>query len=659
MSGRASSRARKWWRAAVLVALVSATGPASAAADRDWRPSLIGGDQDAIFRFPQAVAFDLSGVSDPDPDAPPGPYVYVADQHSFFVQKFTADGRFVRRFGGYGSESGRFGATHASASPTTGTVGGIGGVAVDARGHVLVLDSFNARVERFSAGGEFESEFGTFGSAPGQLNPGMNGGLALLGEELYVADQDNHRVQRFQLDGEDRPVGEPLVFGELGSAPGQLNTPAGLGIDPARDHAVFVADDDNDRVDRFTADGAFETLLGEPGGEPFANPYDAGADLAGRVFVADNQHHRVVRLDAATLEFQTWFGGGPSDQPGKLANVRGIAVAPGADAAGGVFATDTSINQISEFGTDGAFIGAWGRDGRANGAFMQPRDVAVEANGDIVVADTRADRVQVLRTDGTIDSWARVSTTLHRPVSGGGKREFRDPTGVAVDPRNGDVYVVEGGNHRLQRIPQFGDITTTRIWGRTNSAGTPIAGKALGQFTEPLGVDVAPDGTVWVADTRNDRLQRLDPATDTWTALTGFTRPTAIAVLPDGRLAVTELGADPTLPPGAVGTGRLIVLDPDGTRVGTREALDGPEGVEADPDGGILVAETQRDRILSFRLDNGQLMDVGQIGQPGLQKGRFTRPIGLDTAPNGDLVIADTYNNRLQRFEPKSKHEKH
>jgi len=633
-----------------LALLVALAAPVPARADPDWRPRLIGGDQDAVFRFPQAVAYDESGVPDPDPEAPPGPYVYVADQHSFFVQKFTADGRFVRRFGGYGSEPGRFGATSASASPTTGTVGGIGGLAVDARGHVLVLDSFNARVERFTPGGKFDALFGAFGSAPGQLNPGINGGLALRDDELYVADQDNHRVQRFHLDAEGRPVGEPLIFGQLGAGRGQFSFPAGLGIDPSRDRDVFVADDRNHRLQRFGPDGAFEALVGTrgPGPGQFDSPYDAGVDLAGRLFVADNQNHRVVRLDAATLAFQAAFGGGPSDEPGKLATVRGIAVAPGADATGGVFATNTSINQIAEFGADGDYIRGWGRDGRGNGAFMQPRDVAVQANGDIVVSDTRADRVQVLRADGTIDSWARVSDAIHRPVGGGGNREFRDPTAVAIDRRTGDVYVAEGGNHRVQRISNDG--VWLAKWGGTSAGTEP------GKFKEPLGVAVAPDGTVWVADTRNDRLQRLDPVTAAWTALPGFTRPTAVAVLPDGRLAVTELGRDPRADPaGVVGAGRLSVLEPDGTRIATRDGLDRPEGVEVDHEGQVLVAETQRDRIVRFRLEDGQLLDAGQIGRPGLRKGRFTRPMGMDVDPDGNLLIADTYNNRLQRFEPKRK----
>jgi streptogramin lyase len=256
---------------------------------------------------------------------------------------------------------------------------------------------------------------------------------------------------------------------------------------------------------------------------------------------------------------------------------------------------------------------------------MQPRDIAVEANGDIVVADTRADRVVVLRADGRSETWARISAALGVPTSGGGRREFRDPTGVAIDPRNGDVWVSEGGGHRVQKIPQSGDVAGVQTFGGPNASTAP------GGFTEPLGIAVAADGTVWVADTRNDRLQRRDPATGAWTVLGGFAHPTAVAVLADGRIAVTEL--DP---------GRVSILAADGTRVVTADGLDDPEGVGSDGHGGVLVSDTQGDRLLAF---DGALRRVGEIGA-----GTFTRPMGTDVDPQGRLLVADTYANRVLRF---------
>ena len=570
-----------------------------------------------MFRFPQTLAYD-----------PSGRYVYVADQYSFTVQKFTADGRFVSRFGGYGSEPGHFGGTAALGTATTSVVGGISGLAVDAQGRVYVLDSNNSRVERFSSTGEFQSQFGEFGAAPGQLDLGIGGGLALLGDELYVADNDNNRVQRFHLGPDGRPDRPPVVFGTSGTGDGQFNFIEGVAVDPGREHDVFVPDDRNDRMQRFTAGGVFGAIFGA---EQLNNPYDAVVDQAGRLFVADNQNMRIARFDGGV--FKLGFGGaGPN--PGQLNNVRGVTVAPDAGASGGVFATNTSFNEISEFGIDGAFVRSWGEDGRGPGAFMNPRDVAVEANGDLVITDTRADRVQVQRADGHFETWARISPTLGTPASGAGPREFWQPSGVAIDPRNGDVWVSEGNRHRVQRIPQDGDKTKVTIYGGT------AAGTAPGRFTEPLGIAVATDGTVWVADTRNDRLQRLDRTTNTWSVLGGFIHPTAVAVLTDGRLAVTELGAEPTT---AAGKGRLSLFAADGTRVGLVEGLEQPEGVSSDGHGGVLVSETGRDRILHY---DAALQPLGTVGSG------WTRPMGMDVDSSGRLFVADTYGNRVLRMNP-------
>jgi tripartite motif-containing protein 71 len=184
--------------ATLLLLLVAATTVVAAPYSS---VTAIGATGGGIFRFPQAVAYDDSGVADPGAGAPAGPYVYVADQYSFLVQKFTRGGTFVRQWGGYGTGAGRFG--NASGD----TVGGIGGLAVDGQGRVFVLDSYNDRIQQFTPGGGFVRSFGSTGTAPGQFQLGINGGLASRGSSLFVADQNNHRVQRFTLDSTGAPVG--------------------------------------------------------------------------------------------------------------------------------------------------------------------------------------------------------------------------------------------------------------------------------------------------------------------------------------------------------------------------------------------------------------------------------------------------------------------
>jgi tripartite motif-containing protein 71 len=555
----------------------------------------------------------------------------VADQYSFSVQKFARDGTFVREWGGYGSGEGRFGRTGGSATATTGTVGGIGGLAVDRRGNVFVLDSFNPRVQQFAADGTFKRTIGSFGSGPGEFDPGINGGVAVFGDYLYVADQDNNRIERFHLGDDGAPDGEPLIFGSAGSGPGQFNLPTGIAVDPEGDHDVFVADDRNHRVQRFSADGIFEQATGSFGTGPgqFRFPYDVSVDHFDRLFVADN-NHRVQRFQASTLAFQDLWGSF-GNLPEQMGFPRSLAALAATD-DGGVYVGDTSNDEIDEWTAAGDFRRTWGASGRAAGNFTIPRGVAIGRQSVLLVADTRNDRIERFRPNRRfLDAWGALNS-LGYPASGSDPGEFADPSGVAVDPASGDVYVTEGGNHRVQRLAADGTAIETY--------GGLRAGTGLGQFKEPLGVAVGPGGELLVADTRNDRLQRRDPVTGAWSLIPGsFARPAAIAVDAAGRIYVAEAAAD-----------RVQVLAPDGSAEAVIGGLAAPEGVTIDRDGALIVADTGDSRVLRYvRGADGWTLEA-QLGGPGTQPGRFILPIGVAVDEDGSLYVADAYNNRIQKF---------
>ena len=181
-------------------------------------------------RCPEALAFA------PDGD------LFVADQFSHVVQRFSPTGRFLGQWGTYGSGPGQFGA--------------VDGLAVDGRGDVYVLDSTHARVERFTASGRLLGEWGHPGRALGEFDfgPGFGpdkppgGGIAVGGGYVYVSDSASNRIVRFRLDGS-----HPVLWGPPGSAPGEFSSPRGLAVAGG---VVYVADEGNHRIQALSLSGA-------------------------------------------------------------------------------------------------------------------------------------------------------------------------------------------------------------------------------------------------------------------------------------------------------------------------------------------------------------------------------------------------------------------
>ncbi|HST32693.1 MAG TPA: 6-bladed beta-propeller, partial [Solirubrobacteraceae bacterium] len=255
--------------------------------------SIVGQRAEGVLRFPEAVAVDTQGN------------VYVADQLSYVVQKFSAAGAFETEWGSFGGGHGQFGP--------------IGGLATDAAGNVYVVDSSHNRIEKFDSNGAFITQWGHKGSGPGQFSFGSSqdytkppgGGIAVAGNYVYVADSGNNRIQRFNLVG-----GEGMEWGTKGSGPGQFTYPRGVAANASE---VVVADDDNHRIEKFDPDGGYQSAAGSQGTGPgqFAFPYGVALDAAGNVYVADDLGHRVVKLSPELGFLGAW--GGYGTKPGQLA----------------------------------------------------------------------------------------------------------------------------------------------------------------------------------------------------------------------------------------------------------------------------------------------------------------------------------------------------
>ena len=157
-------------------------------------------------------------------------------------------------------------------------------------------------------------------------------------------------------------------------------------------------------------------------------------------------------------------------------------------------------------------------------------------------------------------------------------------------------------NNRIQKFDQNGQFVA--------AFGGTVGGNLPGQFKEPWDVAVAPDQSIYVADTWNHRVQHLSP---------------------DGS-SLKVWGSEGNT---------------DGQAVDNESVFFGPRGIATDKDGRVFVADTGNKRIQVF---NGDGTFVSQFGGSGLQPGQLDEPVGVATDAQGNIAVADTWNGRVQLF---------
>jgi tripartite motif-containing protein 71 len=572
---------------------------------------VIGQRAEGVLRFPEAVAVDTQGN------------VYVADQLSYVVQKFTAAGVFEAEWGSYGAGPGQFGP--------------IGGLATDAAGDVYVVDSSHDRIEKFDPGGEFLTAWGKRGSALGDFafgssqNPSQppGGGIAVSGQHVYVADSGNDRIERFNLEG-----GEPLAWGTYGSGPGQFSYPRGVA---ANENEVIVSDDDNHRIEKFSPEGAFEAQAGSAGDGPgeFGFPYGVALDSAGDVYVADDSNDRVVKLSPQLTFAGAW--GGLGAKPGELDFPRALA----SDPAGDTYVADTANERIEVFDPVGDYLRTLGAPARGPGGLTAPRGLAVDPSDRLLVSDTVDQRIEAFApgSDAYLTQWT---------LAGGHASGFSSPSGIGIDPR-GSVYVADTGNARLVHL--WGDGTFLgEIGGPADLGGAQLAAASS--------VAAAPaTGLLYVADAGHNRVLVYGPEgilQAKWGADEGdgaagsgpgaFDHPDAVAVAPSGEVYVADTGNDRVVELSAAGG----VIDEWGSRGTAAGHFRSPTGIAVDAAGRVYVVDSENNRVQMFEAD-GHLL--ARWGLRGTAPGEFSQPSAVAVGCNGEVFVADTNNNRVERFD--------
>lgn len=300
---------------------------------------------------------------------------------------------------------------------------------------------------------------------------------------------------------------------------------------------------------------------GAPTAAKFASPKGVAVDRAGNVYVADTDNH-CIRKVAVNGQVTTLAGSrkaGFKDGRATAAQFnepQGIAV----DAAGNVYVADTVNNAIRKITPRGVVttlaggktaVGAKGAvDGQGKAArFAWPVGLALDSRGTLFVSENVGARIRTVSPAGV------VRTVAAAP-------ELYGLGGLAVDG-GGNVYVANRDSHVIQRVTPQGAVTT--LAGHLDRNCEPNSG-APDVFCEPTGVAVDRQGFVYVADTSSHKVRRIAP-----------------------NRAVTVLGQDGTW------------LPQEGAGIGVAARFGFPAGIAADPRGRLLLADTYHHVIRVIR----------------------------------------------------------
>ncbi|WP_162179993.1 hypothetical protein [Bryobacter aggregatus] len=426
------------------------------------------------------------------------------------------------------------------------------GLALDAAGNLLYLDSGNARVRRLSPLGQID----TLVAASPALPLERPVGLALRADQsLLIADTRGDYLWSYNAEGKISrfpPGGRDVTIDPLGNAvtaggswlrrvdraglmeilignnwstfrgdggpalAARLNKPTGVVADSQGN--VYFSDTANHRVRRIGADGAITTVAGNgeasyggdggPATEAFLNaPTYLAVDPFDNIYVSDTGNHRVRAFTPGGV-IQTIAGTGRTDfsndnilaLQANVASPAGLAF----DASGNLFLVERGQHRVRRIGLNGRVQTVAGNALRGGGGDGQdallaslhtPGALSVDRTGNLYIADTGTQSIRFVEA-----SSGRIQTLLS---------DLKNPEGLAVTP-NGTLYFSESQSFRVRQRTLDGSLTT--IAGRNGENGfNADTGNATAiTLNEPAGLALHPNGALLLADRLNDRIRLLE-----------------------------------------------------------------------------------------------------------------------------------------------------
>jgi uncharacterized protein (TIGR03437 family) len=600
---------------------------------------------------PAGLAFDPSGN------------LYIADSGNTVIRKVATNGIITTAAG----SAGQYGFSGDGGPATQAKINYPTGIATDSSGNLYIMDLGNNRVRKVDASTGIISTIAGSGLVgyTGDGGPALQAtfnypeGLAVDSSgNVYVCDQNSAAVRKISISGTIATVagGQYGFSGDNGPATkAALLTPTGVAFDASGD--MYIADSGNQRIRRVDSSGVIATVAGTgtagfsgdgllASAATFNNPIGIALDASGAIYVADEDNNRIRRFvvggDVTTYAgTATSIGdGGPAPQA-VLVSTSSVAVGPG----GNLFISDSGANRIRKVTPSGTIstvagngqTGGSGNNGPATSAALNtPYGVAVDSAGDLYIADGGNNEIRrVDATTGKITAFAGPGCCYAGAGTGGDggpatAAQLLNPRAVAVDLA-GNVYFVDqvringvAEGVAVRRVTTDGKVN---IWvgggptpGFSGDGGSPLKAQLSGSLSS--GIATGPDGSLYIADTYNNRVRKVDPAGTTISTIAGNGQATPSG---DGGMA-------------------------------TSAGVPGPDSVALDAAGNLYIGNSTNVRIVTASGIINTYAGSGAYGFSG-DGGRATAAslagvAGLAADSGGNLYLADINNRRIRHVQP-------
>lgn len=525
------------------------------------------------------------------------------------------------------------------------------GLAVDKSGNIYIAESYRGRVRKVDAA------TGLVTTVASGLSLDAHAGLAVDDSgNVYVGETASHRVIRVAAGGARTTLIEDII------APAIAADASG----------IYIADSTRNRVLRIDpASGVIATVAGRGEGQAgdgdlgpataanLSNPISLALDRSSNLFIVDFGNHRIRRVDAVTGIITTVAGTGGFETSGDNGPARaaGLAgpIAVTVDAGGNLFIADhkdhrirrvdAATNVIAPIAGKGAPSYGGDHGPAREAALSTPHGVVVDRSGNLLILDSGNHRIRRIAASSGV-----ITTAVGGPSGDGGPATaavLNAISGIAVDAAK-NVYLSDAAANRVAKIAAGTRIITTFAGGAGAFFGD--GGPAVGAGLNPRGLAIDRRGNVYIADSSNKRIRRVDAAGRSIDSIGDPSRfPIGVAVDASEDLYTSDAVEDAI---------RKINAATGSTTILALELAIDSAALAADASGNVYFAEPERHRVRKLSVGGVIATVAGTSSVAGFAgdgapavNARLNRPSGIATDRAGNLYIADTANHRIRRVD--------